>query len=101
MKNLLRNPFRKSPPPAIASIVRSPELQARADKLLPILEQASARALDVHGKKFAKLAGSPKLQHQFELIDALPDGDFAAFLDILEAGVPDEFRPMLQQANRS
>jgi hypothetical protein len=76
--------------------VRSAELQARADRLLPIPETASARALDHHGKKFAKLAGSEKLHRQFELIDALSDEDFAMFLDILEAGVPDVCRDMLQ-----
>ena len=91
MRNAFRNLLRKSPPPAIAPIIRSPELQARADKLLPIIEAASARAMDQHGKKFARLAGSAKLQRQFELIDALSDEDFAMFLDILEAGVPDEF----------
>jgi hypothetical protein len=92
----MNNPFRKSHPSAIAPVVRSAELQARADRLLPIPETASARALDHHGKKFAKLAGSEKLHRQFELIDALSDEDFAMFLDILEAGVPDVCRDMLQ-----
>src|SRR5579859_2014958 len=97
MRNAFRNLLRKSPSPAIAPIVRSPELQARADKLLPIVEAAGPRAVDQHSKKFAKLASSEKLQRQFELIDALSDEDFAMFLDILEAGVPDEFRHMLQE----
>jgi hypothetical protein len=96
MKNPFRNPFRKSPPPAIAPVVRSPELQARVERITRIIEAASVQALDRHGKTFAKLADSAKLQRQFELIDALPDELFGEFLDMLEAGVPDEFKHMLR-----
>lgn len=96
MKNPFQNPFRKSPSPAIASVARSPELQARADRIWQIIELASVQALDRHGKKFLKLATSKKLRRQFELIDGLPDELFAQFLDMVEAGTPDEFRHMLK-----
>jgi hypothetical protein len=54
------------------------------------------RAVVQRDKKFVKLAGSATLQRQFELIDVLSDEDFVMFLDILEVGIPDEFRLMLQ-----
>ena len=97
MKTLSQNPFHKSPPPAIASVARLPELQARADRIWKIIELASFQAPDKHRKKLIKLARSSKMRRELELIDRLPDEQFAQFLDMLEAGTPEEFRHMLEQ----
>lgn len=75
---------------------RSPALLARAEKLVAILEIASVKALDRHGKKFLKIATSKKLRRYFERVDSLPDPLFAQFLDLLEEGMPEEFRHMLK-----
>lgn len=89
----MRNPFRRKPKPYVT--VSALSLQARVDRILPIM-RAMAEQASVEDPSIGKLAGSAKLQTQLDALGSLPDEQLAMLLDILEAGVPDEFKDQLR-----
>jgi hypothetical protein len=70
--------------------------------MIRIMEAAALAAVDgPSGRNFAKLAGSKKLQRQLRLIDFLDNEAFAEFLDMLEAGTPENLRHILQEPDNA
>ena len=83
---------------------RSPELQVRVARMRRIVQIMTDRALSKGGKKrrqIRTLADSQKLREQMVMIDKLSDEDFLQFIDLLEAGVPDDLKHMLQSKQES
>jgi hypothetical protein len=69
---------------------RSAKLIARWEKIKPIIEAAAVRALDADIES-GKPTVPEALRDMGEAVSAMSDEQFAAFLDVLEAGIPEEF----------
>jgi hypothetical protein len=67
------------------------KLIARWEKLKPIVEVAAAEALEADIKS-GNLTVSETLRKMGEEVEGMSDEQFAAFLDVLEAGIPEEFK---------
>lgn len=71
-------------------------LEARALRMNRILRAMVDQQMDKRPDRFSRKL-SRKLQKQLDMIERLNSEQAALLLDILEAGVPDEFRRLLQE----
>ena len=100
----MKNPFAKPKPQNTSAlpmipIVRSPELEARSERMGRIIRAAAERALQQSPRKvrkLLKLSASKELQMQCLAIDMLSNDDLDKFLTALESGVPEDLKHMLQ-----
>jgi hypothetical protein len=77
-----------------AVIVDQAELMARVKRILPILEEASNRAMERNPKSAKTVIAS--FRKMSRLAESLNGEQLSALLDVLEAGIPEEFRARLQ-----
>jgi hypothetical protein len=94
--------FRKQERPAVA-MVSTLTLQERVERIKPIIEIMAERAMQQSPRKvrkLTKLATSPELQRQLALLDTMPDEALALFLDMLEGGLPEDFKHHLNPATK-
>ncbi len=71
-------------------------LEARAQRMDSILRAMAAKEATERPEKFSGKV-TPKLRKQLDAIQKLPAPILEEFLDLLEAGVPAEFRHVLEE----
>jgi hypothetical protein len=71
-------------------------LAARVERIAPIIKAMGARALEYPDQRLCEIAASPEFHRQLDMLAELTNEQLAMFLDILEAGVPEEFKDRLR-----
>jgi hypothetical protein len=71
-------------------------LLRRVERMKKVMSMMADRAFEKNPAGMAKLASSPELKEQFNLLETLSEEQLSEFLDMLEAGAPEEYKHLLR-----
>jgi hypothetical protein len=73
------------------------ELRSRVERLMPVIGLMASAAMTDREVEMAQFARSPELHEQFDSLGNMTDAQLEQFLDMLEAGLPKEYKDLLKR----